>query len=281
MGLLTRRESKERRFVDRVAVVTGASSGLGRRFAVDLAERDAIVVGLARRADLLAEVETKLRESSPRSRALTCDVSDTEAYVAALRAIESEIGRIDVLLNNAGVEAPTPVDMGFNEAYRRIFEINFFGTVAGTLAVLPGMTARGEGIIVNVASDTARAPGPETGAYAASKAAIAAFTESVAHEVADRGVHVHVLYPAWVPTAMGMSAIDEGVPMPPKPVRRTEAQVSELLLRRMGAGPMEINAAALPLLAPIGRTLAPGLYERSMRRRFAKLRATNEGHGER
>src|SRR5205085_2748844 len=83
------------------------------------------------------------------------------------------------------------------------FDVNFFGLVAGTLAVLPGMLDRRSGVVVNVASDSARAPEPGQGAYAATKAAIAAFSESVAHEVADRGVHVHVLYPAWVPTAMG------------------------------------------------------------------------------
>jgi hypothetical protein len=82
-------------------------------------------------------------------------------------------------------------------------------------------------------------------------------------------VHVHVLYPAWVPTAMGMSGIGESMPMPPKAVRRTEEQVSALVLDRVGGRRMEINAAALPLLAPIGRTIAPVSYQRSMRRRPA------------
>jgi hypothetical protein len=83
---------------------------------------------------------------------------------------------------------------------------------------------------------------------------------------------VHVLYPAWVPTAMGMSGIGEGNPLPPKPVRRTEEQVSNLLLERMGGARIEINAAWLPLLAPIGRTVLPRAYQREMRRRFAGAR---------
>ena len=152
-------------------------------------------------------------------------------------------------------------------AYRQIFDVNFFGVVAGTLAVIPGMVDRRSGIVVNVSSDSARAPEPRHGAYAASKAAVAAFTETVAHEVANRGVHVHVLYPAWVPTAMGMSGVDDGGSLPPKLVRRSESQVSALVLSRMGEPRMEINAATLPLLAPLGRSIAPVSYQRAMRHR--------------
>jgi short-subunit dehydrogenase len=262
------RASTPRRYEDHIAVVTGASSGIGRRLALDLAARGAVVIGIARRAALLAGLEEQLRRSSPRSRTIPGDVSDTDAYTAHLRDIETHSGRIDILINNAGIEEPTPVDVGFTDAYRRLFEVNFFGLAAGTLAVLPGMIRRGDGIIVNVSSDTARAPEPQEAAYAATKAAVAAFTESVAHEVAGRGVRVHVLYPAWVPTAMGMSGIGQHVSMPPRAVRRTEEQVSALVLRRMGGSRMEINAAALPQLAPLGRTIAPRAYQRSMRNRF-------------
>ena len=257
-----------KRYEGSVAVVTGASSGIGRRVALDLAGRGATVVGLARRAPLLAEVEGAMRETSPASGTRVCDVSDTDGFAAQLAAIEEEHGRIDVLVNDAAVERRTPVDEdGQMEAFREIFATNVFGLVAGTLAVLPGMLARGSGIVVNVSSDSARAPEAGQSAYAASKGAVSAFTESVAHEVAGRGVHVHVLYPAWVPTAMGMSGVEAGGAMPPKPVRRTEEQVSTLLLERMGGPRMEINAARLPLAAPIARVLLPRAYQRAMRGR--------------
>ena len=198
---------------------------------------------------------------------MVCDVGDTDHYCGVLGDIESEHGRIDILVNHAGTEQLTPVEDGLSDAFRRIVDVNFFGLVAGTLAVLPGMLSRRLGIVVNVSSDSARAPEPRHGAYAASKAAVSAFTESVAHEVADRGVHVHVLYPAWVPTAMGLSGMEDGGSLPPKAVRRSEAQVSALVLERMGGQRMEINAAALPLLAPIGRTIAPVLYQKAIRNR--------------
>lgn len=256
-----------RRYDGDVAVVTGASSGIGRRLALDLAGRGATVIGLARRAELLAEVERQLVAASPASHTIVCDVGDADAYRGALAGIEDRHGRIDTLVNNAGIEQLTPATEGWTDAYRRIFDVNVFGVVTGTLAVIPGMVARGTGIVVNVSSDSARAPEAGHGAYSASKAAVAAFTEAVAHEVATKGVHVHVLYPAWVPTAMGMSGNEDGGSLPPKAVRRTEAEVSELVLQRMGGPRMEINAAVLPLLAPIGRSIAPVSYQKAMRHR--------------
>jgi len=251
----------------KIAVVTGASSGIGRRLALDLARSGATVVGLARRGDLLAEVEVELKEHAPESATRVCDVGEADRFRDVLSETEAQHGRIDVLINNAGIEDITPAADGPTEAYRRIFDVNFFGVVTGTLTVLGGMLARRSGIIVNVSSDSARAPEPGHGAYAASKAAAAAFTESVAHEVAAHGVHVHVLYPAWVPTAMGMSGQEDRGTLPPKAVRRTEEQVSALVRSRMGGPRMEINAAALPLLAPISRTIAPVSYQKAIRAR--------------
>jgi short-subunit dehydrogenase len=255
-----------KRYEGQVAVVTGTSSGLGRRFALDLAARGATVIGLARRQSLLDELAVELKRLSPSSDTRVCDVGDADAYRRQLDEVEGRHGRVDVLINNAGINEPTPADQPDLDAFHRLFDVNFFGLVAGTLAVMPGMLQRRSGVIVNVSSDSARAPEPGQAGYAATKAAVAAFSESLAHEVADRGVRVHVLYPAWVPTAMGTEGLGPGDPLPPRPVRRTEEQVSNLLLERMGGPKMEINAAILPLFAVVGRSFFPRAYQLSMRK---------------
>jgi short-subunit dehydrogenase len=249
-----------------VAVVTGASSGIGRAIALTLADRGATVIGLARRRELLDELAAELSERTAESTTMVCDVGDVDAYRATLARLTDEWSRIDILVNNAGIDIDLPAVGGDEASVRQLFDINFFAVVAGTMAVMPAMVERRSGIVVNMSSDTARAPEPGQGAYAASKAAVSAFTESVAHEVAPLGVHVHVLYPGWVPTAMGLSGPDNGGSMPPKAVRRTAEGVASLMADRMGGPRTDINAAFLPLLAPIGRTLAPITYQKSMRK---------------
>ena len=247
-------------------MVTGASSGIGRALALTLAERGASVIGLARRRTLLDQVAGELSRRSPGSATQICDVGDTDSYREALAGIEDERGGIDVLVNNAGIDLMLEASEGELDTVRRVFDVNFFGTVAGTLAVLPGMVQRQSGIVVNVSSDSARAPEPGQGAYAASKAAISAFSESVAHEVGPSGVHVHLLFPGWVPTAMGLSGNEDGGSLPPRLVRRTADGVAALVADRMGGPRIDINAAVLPLLAPMARTLAPLAYQKAMRR---------------
>jgi NAD(P)-dependent dehydrogenase (short-subunit alcohol dehydrogenase family) len=238
-----------------VAVVTGASSGLGRRIALDLAAAGARVIGVARREDRLKALGLDYR---------VCDVGDVSSYVSLLR----DIGRIDVLVNVAGMGGIIRREMPSLETTREVMEVNFFAAYAGMLEVLPGMRARRHGVIANMSSDDARSPGPGAGDYCASKAALSAATESLAYEAAQDGVRLHVIYPAWVPTEMGLRAVNTGgLAMPPRAARRTEEQVSSLVLRRLGGPRIEINAAALPLVAPMLRTVMPRTYHRMRAKR--------------
>jgi short-subunit dehydrogenase len=249
-----------------VAVVSGASSGLGRALALELAQRGSAVVAVARRERLLEEMLPDLRASAPGSERVVCDVADLDAWATALEDIEARHGRIDLLVNAAGIERRKGIDTVSWADVDETMDVNFRAAGRATLAVLPGMLQRGHGAVVNVSSDHGRAPGPGTPAYCASKAALSAFTESIAHEVVGTGVHVHILYPGWVPTALGQGAVDQGMPMPPRAVRCSEAGVVRRTLRAVGGPGIEINAARVATLAPVARALVPPLYRRSMRR---------------
>jgi short-subunit dehydrogenase len=249
-----------------VAVVSGASSGLGRGLAIDLARRGATVVAVARREPLLDEILDELRASGAPAERAACDVADLDAWSTLLADVELRHGRIDVLVNAAGIERRRGVRTVRWDDVEQTMTVNFAAAARSTLAVLPGMLDRGHGAVVNVSSDHGRAPGPGTPAYCASKAALSAFTESVAHEVTGTGVHVHVLYPGWVPTPLGQGAVDQGMPMPPRAVRRTEGAVVARTLDHVGRPSFEINAARVATLAPAVRALLPAVYRRSMRR---------------
>ena len=244
-------------------MVTGASAGLGRRLALDLAAAGAVVIGVARREERLRALVGEMQGSSPESSYRRCDLSDADSFVRLLEQVEHELGRVDILANIAGIggiirTAPTTA-----ASLRSVIEVNCIAPVAGMLAVLPGMRRRGLGAIANMSSDDGRAPGAGSADYAASKAALSAATESLSYEARPDGVFLHTVYPGWVPTEMGLAAVrDGGLSMPPRAVRRTEEQVSSLVLRRLFDPRLEINAAALPLVAPILRTLAPLTYQR-------------------
>lgn len=259
---MARRRQPDRagRYRGKVVVVSGASSGLGRRVALDLAAAGASVTAVARRADLLGEVAGELEARSETSAVCVCDVSDTLAWVELLDEVEKSRGRIDVLVNNAAGDPGVRLAEMTMDVVRRTFEVNVFAAVAGTLAVLPGMIERGSGIVVNVSSDGGRLPSPGPGIYPASKAALSAFTESVSFRVARRGVSMHIVYPAWMPTTMGRDALGRGLRPPPRLTRRTEQEVARLLLDKMGGRALEISASRLIDAATVFRAVAPRTY---------------------
>ena len=193
-----------------VAVVTGASSGLGRRLALDLAGAGAVVTGLARRPDLLETLTDEMRRTSPHSEALSLDVSRVEEYLAVLDEVESRHGRIDVLLNVAGHGGLRRSRWPDVEAVREVMEVNFFAPYASMVHVVPGMRSRRHGVVANVVSDDGRAPGPGPGDYEASKAGLAAATESLAFLGRPDGVHLHVVYPRFRSVSIWNRLLDAG-----------------------------------------------------------------------
>jgi short-subunit dehydrogenase len=248
-----------------VAVVTGASAGLGAQLSMDLARAGATVFGLARNEERLDKLATDLRTFTPRSATIICDVADTAGLRRALDQVATATGPIDMLVNNAAQDPGVRlVDISEGD-YRRTFDVNFFAPVAATLAVLPAMLERGSGTIVNVSSDGGRLPSPGPGAYPSSKAALSAFTESISFRLGPRGVHVHVVYPAFMATELGLGALGRGLRKPPRVTTRSVETVSRRILAQAGGPSLEISVSRLIDAAMVFRSLMPRTYRRLRR----------------
>ena len=163
----------------RVAIVTGASSGIGRQLALDLAGRGASVVISARRRELLDQVAEECRARGGSVEALIGDVGE-RAFVdsIAARAVE-RFGRIDVVVNNAGISKHKQIYHVTADEVDTVLRVNFLAPALLTLAALPAMLRRGEGWVVNISSAAGKIPPPRETVYAASKFALTGFTEGL------------------------------------------------------------------------------------------------------
>ena len=175
----------------KTAVVTGASSGIGRAAALELARRGANVVLAARRADRL---EAAVRECEALGVRATAVVADVTSRDDCRRLIESA-GDVDILVNNAGFAVFDAIEAAKPEDLEAMMETNYFGTVWCTQAALPRMLARGAGTIVNVSSIAGIMGYARMGGYCATKFAIVGFTEALRDEVIGRGVRVALVCP--------------------------------------------------------------------------------------
>jgi NAD(P)-dependent dehydrogenase (short-subunit alcohol dehydrogenase family) len=183
-------------------LVTGASSGIGAGLAEEFARQGATVGICARRQDRLDEVLARCRQYAPDSRRWVCDLSDPQAVDGLAAAALDELGGVDVLVNNAGIPKRrhvTRLDMATVES---VMNINFFSPVRLTLALLPHMLERGSGRIINLSSVAATLSSPGESAYDASKAAITAFSESMAVDLWETGIKVLLVYPGLVDTEL-------------------------------------------------------------------------------
>jgi NAD(P)-dependent dehydrogenase (short-subunit alcohol dehydrogenase family) len=177
---------------NQVALVTGASSGIGAATAARLAEAGYTVFGTSRRAVSSGQRSFEM---------LTLDVTNDQSVEAAVREVVRRAGRIDVLVNNAGFGvAPAGAEESSVEQARSIFDTNFFGIVRMTRAVVPVMRRQGAGRIINIGSALGFLPMPYGALYAATKHAVEGYSESLDHELRTRGIRVSVIEPAYTKT---------------------------------------------------------------------------------
>jgi NAD(P)-dependent dehydrogenase (short-subunit alcohol dehydrogenase family) len=183
--------------------ITGASSGIGEGIALALARDGAVLGLLARRQELLRELQGKCEAVGGTARVFACDVTDEAAVGAAVDAFLAEFGRIDVLIANAGIGGNDAVTRAFEPAaVRKVFDVNLMGAVNAVHAVLPSMLERRSGQLVAVSSLAGFRGLPKSAAYSSSKAAMTAFFESVRLDTLGTGVDVTIIQPGFIKTPL-------------------------------------------------------------------------------
>ena len=261
----------------KTAFVTGASSGIGRAAALALARAGYRVVGTSRKAD--GRMQDGIRM-------IACDVTDDASVAEAVKQAHAELGRIDLLINNAGYALSGAAEESSVNQVRALFDTNFLGVVRVTNAVLPIMRAQGSGRILTTGSVMGLIPGPFGAYYVASKHAIEGYSESLDHEVRGFGIRVAVIEP-WATK----TAIEANSPQGDRPVAayaRTKARYQAAFDAAMAAGDTPEDVAVTILAAaqdpsprlryPSGkaarqtsfarRFLPRALFDRTLRKQF-------------
>lgn len=257
----------------KVALVTGASSGIGRATALRLAREGYKVYGTSRRG---SELDGKPFEI------LALDVNSDASVEAAVAEILRKEGRIDVLVNNAGFGlAPAGAEESSIEQSRAIFDTNFFGLVRTTRAVLPHMRRQKSGRIINIGSVLGLLPFPYGALYSATKHAVEGYSESLDHELRTRGIRVSVVEPAYTKTAFDANVLEPDATV--DEYRDNRAAQKKLLQGALAKGDdpdvvAEVVLQAASAARPKLRYPAGGLATRlSLLRRFAPAALLDAG----
>lgn len=181
-------------FAGKTAVVTGASSGIGRAVALRLGEAGAHVFAAGRRAEALADTVERVAEADGKATAVVTDLRDPDAVQGLIDQVMTHTGRLDVMVNNAGVSFRGPLADGDPEAWREMLEINVLALAVGSRAAVRAMRACGaEGHIVNISSSATRLEAP--GFYGATKTAVNAITASLRQELENDTIRVVTVVP--------------------------------------------------------------------------------------
>lgn len=241
----------------KTAFVTGASSGIGKAAAQALARAGYRVIGTSRRAG-----PDDVRDGI---RMIACDVTNDASVAQAVEVAHAELGRIDLLVNNAGYAVSGAAEESSVDQVRSLFDTNFLGVVRVTNAVLPIMRAQAGGRILNIGSVMGLIPGPFGAYYSASKHAIEGYSESLDHEVRPFGIRVAVIEP-WATK----TSIEANSPQGDRPV----AAYAQALSRYRAA--FDAAMAAGDTAEDVAMTILDAARDRSPRLRYASGKAARQ-----
>ena len=264
---------KGRELAGRVVVVTGASSGIGAATAVECGHARMRVVLAARRTARLGAVADGVKAAGGEARVVPTDVADEAAVRALIDGTVAAWGRLDVLVNNAGIGILATVDQTTPAEFERIVRVNYLGAVYGVLAALPHMRRQGAGHIVNVASEVGTRASPFRAAYVASKFALVGFSEALRMELLGSGIHVTCVCP--IGTATEFHEVEPnrlGVPGRGGPIQSAE-HVARGIVRALRRPRPEVHPYPPARLLFLANAVAPGLVDRLLLRLSPRARA--------
>lgn len=222
------------RLAGKTALITGASTGIGRALALELAREGADVAVAARRLELLEKLSRDIEGLGRKSIPLRCDVTREDEVIAAVAATRSRFGAVDLVVANAGFGVVGPVEQLSLDDFRRQFETNVFGVLHTVKAALPELE-RTHGRLVLIGSVSGHVTVPATGAYSMSKAAVRALADALYHELRPKGVSVTLISPGFVESDfrsvdnLGVHHPDTPDPYPPWLVLSKEAAARKIV----------------------------------------------------
>ncbi len=264
------------RFDGSVVLVTGASRGIGREVARQAVAKGAHVAVMARAT---ADLEVLQKELGGSCIVTTADVTDREQVRAAVDAVERETGRVDVLVNNAGVGRYDSFRMTGVDDVERLMRVNYLGVVNVLDAVVPGMVSRRTGHLVTIGSISGRIGSPFEAPYSATKFAVIGLTEALSVELAPFGIGVSLVNPGPVETdffAARGHAYDRSRPRPVSPER-----VARAVVRAVERERAEVFVPAALRQAVVFKALVPPLYRWGTRLAFRRELAAESGAADR
>lgn len=247
----------------RTAVITGASSGIGKACAEAFAREGVHVVLAARRAELLGEVVAGIVAAGGSATAVPCDVTDTAQVDHVVSTAIAVTGRLDVMVCNAGLGYNGRLDETDVDAMRRLMEVNYFGTFHAARAAVRHFHATRRGHLFIVSSIVGRRGIPRGGAYAATKFAQVGLGESVRAELAGTGIHVTLVYPVSTDTGFrGALSREWGVDVAGAGPQQSAEHVAQRMVQALRHPRADVYPMRLTRLIPAASALLPGLVDR-------------------
>lgn len=254
-------------------LITGASSGIGAALARAAAQKGARLVLAARRFEALEALAAGI---APAPLVVRCDVTDAAQVEALVEAARGALGGVDALVNNAAASVYGDAERTAVEDFERLMAVNFFGPLRATLALLPDMRRQGDGLIVNIASLAALHGVPYLGAYAASKAALAALSQSLRAELAGTGVRVLTVYPGYTRTPLFTREKKVGGARRPSRGYVPAETVARAIVRAIEQDRRELVLSLRGRLLNVLRGVLPAFVDQVMQHIAARLRVNKE-----